>query len=130
MSDLFDKFKQGVEKGISAVNLKSKEVVNSLKIKKDIESLQRQIDTAITEMGETVYTMTTLQNFEPEPIHEKCAEISLLKDQLTEKEKELDQIRIETGEAWGKTYCNQCQTELTETARYCPNCGAKVNQVN
>ena len=93
MSDLFDKFKQGVEKGISAVNLKSKE-------------------------------------FDPEPIHEKCAEISLLKDQLNEKEKELDQIRIETGEAWGKTYCNQCQTELTETARYCPNCGAKVNQVN
>ena len=127
MSDLFDKFKQGVGKGISAVNLKSKEVVSSLKVKKEIEALQRQINTAITELGETVYAMTTLQNFDQEPIYEKCAGISLLKDQLAEKEKELDQIRIETGEAWGKTYCSQCQTELTENAQYCPQCGTKVN---
>lgn len=126
MSDLFDKVKQGVEKGISAVNLKSKEVMSSIKGKMEIETLQKQIAVATTELGETVYAMTTQQNFDQEEIREQCAGISLLKNQLAEKEKELEQIRIETGAAMGKTYCSQCKAEIDENAQFCPHCGTKV----
>lgn len=126
MSDLFEKVKQGVEKGISAVNLKSREVVSSLKINMEIDALQRQIVAAFTSLGETVYAMTTHQNFDEEQVREKCAEISLFKSQLAEKEKELEQVRIETGEALGKNYCSGCHGELADHINYCPHCGKKV----
>jgi hypothetical protein len=127
MPDLFDKVKQGIEKGINTVNLKSKEVVSSLKINMDIEALQRQIIDAYRVLGEAVYSMTTQQNLNEERIREQCAEISLLKEQLSEKERELEQVRFETGTALGKTYCSGCQAELADNTRYCPHCGAKVN---
>lgn len=126
MSDLFDKVRQEVEKGITAVNLKSRETVENVRIRLQIEDLQKQINTATTALGEAVYAMAAQQNFDQEQIRNQCAGITVLKNQLADKEKELEQIRIETGEALGKTYCSQCKTELTGNYRFCPQCGTKV----
>ncbi len=126
MPELFDKVKQSVEKGISAVSLKSREAVDSLKVKMQIETLTGEIQDATTALGEAVYQMSIQQNLDQEIIQQKCAAISLLKQQLQEKEAELEEIRVTTGTALGKLYCSQCKAELPENAQYCAQCGKKV----
>lgn len=126
MAELFDKVKQGVEKGISSVSVKSKEVIESRRINKQIEILREEIKKASGELGESVYSMHAENNFTQEPIREKCAAISGLYGQIAGKEVELKQLRLETGEAFGKTYCRKCKAELAESFKFCSQCGEKT----
>jgi hypothetical protein len=43
MAEFYQKVKQEIEKGISAVSIKSKEVFEDMRIKKQVETLQGQI---------------------------------------------------------------------------------------
>jgi hypothetical protein len=126
MSDLFDKVKQEIEKGISTVNIKSKEVLESLKIKKQVETLQEQAEIATAELGQMVYGMFIQSNLNQEKIEEKCQVILVLNRQLKEKEIELNQLHLETGAALGKIYCINCKAEICEGTQFCGQCGEKV----
>lgn len=126
MAEIFDKVKHGVEKGISSVSVKSKEVIESRKINKQIDSLQEEIKKAIAELGQTMYTMYAKNSFEQETFQQKCAAISGLHHQVKEKEEELRRLRLETGEALGKMYCQRCHVELGEGFKFCSQCGEKV----
>jgi hypothetical protein len=128
MAELFDKVKQGVEKGISSVGIKSKEVIESRKINKQIDTIQEQIKTEITELGHLVYTMSVQNNFEQEPVSQKCAAISGLYDQIKAREEELQQLHLETGEAFGKIYCRKCRAELAESFKFCSQCGESLEE--
>ena len=48
MAEFYQKVKQEIEKGISAVSIKSKEVLENMKINKQVEALQGQIAGAKT----------------------------------------------------------------------------------
>ena len=126
MTELFNKVKQEIGKGISAVGIKSKEVLESLKIKKQIETLQEQVQGAINELGHMVYPMIIQKNLDPVKIEEQCEAITALYKQIEEKEEELNQLYLETGEALGKTYCGNCKSEMFQSSIFCHRCGAKV----
>jgi peptide subunit release factor 1 (eRF1) len=126
MAEFYQKVKQEIEKGISAVSIKSKEVLENMKLNKQVETIQSQIAIAEIELGQLVYFMITRNNFDQVKIAEKCTVITELHKQLTEKESELSQLHMETGAALGKMYCNQCKTELSEGSQYCGQCGGKV----
>ncbi|MCL6590723.1 MAG: zinc ribbon domain-containing protein [Firmicutes bacterium] len=128
MAELFDKVKQGVEKGISSVSVKSKEVIESRRINRQIETFREEIKRATGELGQMVYAMYAENNFAQEPIREKCAAIAGIHGQIAEKEAELERLRLETGEALGKIYCPQCKVELAEGFKFCSQCGAKVTE--
>ncbi len=126
MAELFSKVKQEIEKGFSAVSVRSKEVLESMKIKKQVESLKEQMTNSTAELGRTVYFMYNQNNLDQTQISEKCAAISAIDKQLTEKEAELKQLHLESGEALGKSYCTNCKAEVTEGFRFCSQCGAKI----
>ena len=126
MTELFDKVKQEIGKSFSAVGIKSKEVLESLKLKKQVETLNEQISSATAELGQLIYSMSGAGNLDQVKITEKCEAITALNEQLAEKEAELSQLHLETGEALGKIYCTQCKTELGEDSQFCSHCGEKV----
>lgn len=126
MAELFNKVKQEIEKGISTVSLKSKEVLESMKIKKQMETLQEQIHITTCELGQIVYAGFSQNNPDQVPITEKCTAISALCTELKEKEAKLNLLRLETGEALGKTYCGKCKTEIAEGSQFCGQCGEKI----
>ena len=126
MAEFFDKVKEEIEKGISTVSLKSKEVLESMKIKKEIETLEEKIKTATTELGQIVYSMYTKNKFDQVKIFETCEPIAALSNQLGGKKTELSELHFETGAALGKTYCSKCKTILAEGAQFCGACGEKV----
>ena len=127
MTKLFGKVKQEIGKGFSAVGIKSKEVLESLKLKKQAETLNEQITKATAELGQLTYDMFSEGNFEQAKIAEKSETISALKKQLSEKELEISQLHLEAGEALGKIYCTKCKAEIAGDSQFCRHCGEKVN---
>jgi predicted RNase H-like nuclease (RuvC/YqgF family) len=126
VAEFYHKVKQEIEKGIATVSIKSKEVLEDIKIKKQVDALQDQIKTTKTELGQLVYSMFVDNSLDQSEINEKCKAITILKEKLTEKEFELSQLHVEAGEALGKTYCQKCKTEIENGSRYCGNCGEKA----
>lgn len=126
MAEMFNKVKQGIGKSVSAVSIKSKEVLEGMKIKNQMDSLQKQINIAITELGQMVYSMFTQGNLDQAKIDEKCQSIVAIDQQLSEKNLELTQLHLETGEALGKVYCGNCKAEVSPDSLYCGQCGQKM----
>ncbi len=126
MAEFYQKVKQEIEKGISNVSIRSKEVFENIKIKKQIENLEEQINTSLVELGQSVYTMFGANLFNQEEIGQKCELIAGLEWQLTERKEELSQIHLQAGTAIGKIYCNNCKAEIAEGAQFCGQCGQKA----
>jgi uncharacterized protein with LGFP repeats len=126
MAEFYQKVKQEIEKGISAVSIRSKEVMEDIKIKKQVDTLENQFETAKAGLGQMVYAMFGQNNFSPEQIIESCKLLSELEQQLQEKRQELDQLHLEAGTALGKIYCSRCKTEIPEGHQYCGQCGEKA----
>jgi hypothetical protein len=126
MAEFYKKVKQEIEKGFESVSIRSKEVLENMKIKKQIESLEQQIETAKTAVGQMAYAMFCQNHFNQADIIKSCESIAELEQQLQDKKEELNQLHLETGTALGKIYCSQCKTEIEEGAQYCGKCGEKV----
>ncbi|MGE5583513.1 MAG: zinc ribbon domain-containing protein [Bacillota bacterium] len=125
MAELFSKVKQGIGKGVAAVGIKSKEVLESMKLKKQMDELVAEIDLKLNELGHIVYPMFAHGTVDQARIDKKCAAITELYKQLEEKDTQLNKLYLETGEALGKIYCSNCKTELHEGAKFCHQCGEK-----
>ncbi len=132
MADFFDKVKQGIDKGITTVRVKSKEVIETTKIKGQIRAIQERKNAALEELGNIVYTMFLKGGFDEERAKEKCEGIRGLDSQIKEKEKELNQIHLQTEEALGKpkavAICD-CRAEIYEGAKFCGKCGKRVEDI-
>lgn len=76
MVDFFDKVREGIGKGITTVSVKSKEMVETTKLKGQVGTLQEQKRSALEEMGNIVYTMFLKGAFDEERIRGKCEAIT------------------------------------------------------
>jgi hypothetical protein len=127
MAEFYHKVKQEIEKGFATVSIKSKEVLENMKMKKQVETIQGQIKSAETELGRMVYLMSSQNGLDQMQINEKCRAIGVLEEQLKEKEMELSRLHLEAGEALGKIYCQKCKMEIIEGSQYCGRCGEKAS---
>jgi ribosomal protein L40E len=132
MADFFEKVKQSVGKGLTTVSVKSKEMLETTKIKGKIGTLQEQKKSALEELGNIVYTMFLKGSLDEERIKGKCEAIRGLDNQIEEKEKELKEIYLKAQEALGKpkaiAVCD-CGAEIYEGAKFCGKCGKKVEEI-
>ncbi|HBF37787.1 MAG TPA: hypothetical protein DDW50_10740 [Firmicutes bacterium] len=126
MAEFYQKMRQEIEKGISNVSIRSKEVLENMKIKKQVENLEEQIKNSQVELGQSVYTMFGESSYNQDLIAQKCEIITGLEQQLWEKKEELNQLHLETGTALGKIYCSRCKTEIADGAQYCSQCGEQA----
>ena len=126
MAEFYQKVKQELEKGISNVSIRSKEVLENLKINKQIEALKAQMEASQLELGQSVYDMIKENNLNQEVIVQKCEMITGLQQLLYAKQENLNQLHLEIGTALGKTYCNGCKAEIDDGAKFCGQCGEKI----
>lgn len=130
MADFFDKMKQSVGKGVATASVKSKEMLDSNKVKNQIESLQKQKKESIEELGNIVYTMYLKDAIDEATIRQKSALITGIEEQIKEKEEELRRIHERADKALGKQtaagYCPSCGAEIYENAKFCGKCGSKI----
>ena len=89
----FDKLKEGIEQGVSTVGAKSKEMIDSTKVKMDIDTLKKQKRTAFEEIGSMIYTMLNAGTLDEAQIKAKCDAVTGIDNQINTKEEELKQIQ-------------------------------------
>lgn len=128
MADFFDKVRQGIDKGVTVVSVKSKEMMEVAKIKNQLGALRNQQGTAFCVLGEQVYQMYLQNGFNEEKIRNKCEMIALLGSQIQEKESNLRRLHLQAEIALGKSFCPSCMAELPTGAVFCSQCGEKTEE--
>ena len=129
MADFLDKVKQGINKGVATVSVKSKEMLDTTRLKTQIDSLGKQKLNLLEELGNIVYTLYKKGTPDEERVRMKCEDVAALDRQITEKEVELRQTRLQAEEALGKpkavSVCT-CGNEIFMGAKFCGKCGKKA----
>lgn len=132
MADFFSKVKQGIGRGVATASVKSKEVLETTKIKSQIHGLEDQKKALLEELGNIVYTMSLKGSFDEERLKTKCAAVAALDGQIKQKEEELKEVHLKAQEALGKpkpiAVCT-CGEEIYESTKFCGKCGKKVEPI-
>jgi ribosomal protein L40E len=121
--------KQRLDKGVTVVSVKSKEMMEVAKIKNQLSVLKDQQGSAFFILGEVVYQMYLQNGFNEEKVRTKCEMIALLSSQIHEKEIDLKRLHVKAEEALGKSFCSSCESELPQRAMYCSKCGEKIEEI-
>jgi len=129
MGDFFQKVKQGIGKGVTTASVKSKEVLETTKIKSQINGLAEQKKALLEELGNIMYTMFLKGGFDEERVKTKCSAVAAVDDQIRQKEEELKEVHLKAQEALGRpkpiTVC-ACGEAIYEGTKFCGKCGMKV----
>jgi NADH pyrophosphatase NudC (nudix superfamily) len=129
MPGFLEKIKEGIDKGVTTVTAKSKEVVEATQIRSQIRALRKQKQDALKELGAAIYAMARRNELSEERIRDRCEGVGRLDDRIREKEEELRRLHQRTQEAIGHPRAAGtcvCGAKLYEEMRYCPNCGRKA----
>lgn len=132
MADFFNKVKEGLDKGVSTISVKSQELVETSKIKTEINNLKQKHSQAIGELGNLVYVMMGSTGLDVEKIRNKYEQIILIEEQIKDKEKELQLTYQRSQEILGKSSPStglvcQCGTPYKAGAKFCGKCGNKLD---
>ena len=127
MSDFLDKVKQGIDKGVAVVSVRSKEALEAARIKGRIGALAEEKKNALEEIGSLVYTLHLHGGHDfGGDVSAKCAAVTELDGQIKEKEDEMQRVHREASVELGIPVCISCGDELSEDDMFCRKCGTKV----
>lgn len=98
---------------------KSQEVYEVAKLKIEISSLERKLDTNYVSMGKQCYN--SIKNNEDFPdFKASVEEVDLLKADISEKQDQINRIK-------NTVKCESCGAEVASDNSFCPKCGAKLD---
>jgi hypothetical protein len=131
IAGLLDKMKKGVYKGVALASAKSKEMLETTRIKRHITSLIERKDADLEGLGKTVFRMYRENRFEKETIEEKCRILAGIDKQIEEQEEELRRVQMQAANTPRTIACENsgqcaCGARIAEEAQFCVKCGAKV----
>ena len=127
MDSFIKNLKKEFDKGVAVVGAKSKEIIETTKIKNQIDDLKRVKHQTFQEIGEIVYQMSLDPNYQGEEgVKTKCQSITELDQQIQAKEVELEKVHVDTEESLGKTVCKSCGAIMEDGVKFCSSCGAKI----
>lgn len=126
MADFFDKVREGLDKGVTVVSVRSKEALEAARIKSKIGDLADQKAQSLAELGSMVYAsyQQGLDNLD-EKAKERCVAIAAMDEEIKNKEAELRQVHLEAKKELGIPLC-ACGADLAEDDVFCRKCGQKV----
>ncbi len=133
---LFNKFKDGVGRGLKILNIRSKEAYDTMVVKNRMRNLRKRREETALEMGNTIYrTFKYKGTINEEIIESKCAVIEDIEKEIVKCEQELELIHLNADKALGSvkalakpeavSKC-ECGAEIYEGAQYCAQCSKKV----
>jgi hypothetical protein len=135
-SDLLTKLREGLNKGLRIVNIRSKEAYETLKIKNQIKKLRTKRRRNIEDVGNAVYRMYKHNNkFNEESLRSKCMDISSLEDEIEERQQELRVVHLNAQKELGSLKqlakpmvvgrC-ECGADLYKGIKFCGKCFRKI----
>jgi NADH pyrophosphatase NudC (nudix superfamily) len=132
MADFFEKIKDGIGKGVTTASVKSKELIESNKVKGQIDNLEKQRKESFMELGSIVFTMFRKSGFDEVIVNDKCSMILNIDEQVKKKEQELRDIHLKAEEELGNPRpvdtCS-CGADVFANTKFCGKCGAKCGEL-
>lgn len=129
MAEFFEKLKREVDKGVTNLSVKSREVLETSRLNSQMEVIEARKKEALEELGNIVYTMHQKGSLDAERLQAKCVALAALDEQIRQKQAELLALRAQTQEALGRpkpaAVCG-CGAEIHEGAKFCGKCGSAV----
>ena len=141
--DAFQKFGDSMSRAITKISVKTSSSLEKSKIKMHIESLTKDVQKMLTDIGEEVYSLwlngeTSNQSLAEklEAVKQKKAEIEQLSIELVSIDDRDNEILGTKAEAENKKTevvvipqkpcCPNCGSEHEPTAKFCRKCGHKL----
>ena len=129
MPDFLDTLKEGLGKGMSTLGTKSKELLDSNRVKSQISDLERQKKDSLVELGTAVCLMLDENQLNPDLLRVKRATIADIDKQIKAKQDELELIHAQAQQALGipkqATKCS-CGVDIPAGAKFCISCDRKI----
>lgn len=141
--DAFQKFGDSMSRAITKISVKTSSSLEKSKIKMRIESLTKDVQKMLMDIGEEVYSLW-LQGESSnhslveklDAIKQKKAEIEQLTIQLNsidDRDNEILGTKAEAEQKVGvqppaKPCCPNCGNECDSTAKFCRKCGSQLNK--
>lgn len=119
MADL----KGTISKSLTAINLKTSNFMEQNKIKTYISTLESEINTLKSEIGDKVYQNWEQGLFHLEGIEEKLESAKCKKALIKEQEKALEILDIKEKQILGEMTTKA--KEIKEDVAFCPKCGTE-----
>jgi len=129
MADIFKKVTNGLDKRIKIVSLKGKELIETKKLKKEIENTQELINSKFQALGRKVFEMINRDELNINELKERCKEIILLFRKIVELEEKIKKIEFEAIKInYGEDIiiCSTCGSPNKSDAKFCMNCGSPI----
>jgi ribosomal protein L32 len=127
MPEFFDKMFQGIDKGVTTVSVKSRELIEVTRITAQIAALNEERKNALAELGAVVLDLAHRNEIGPTPaVLERCETIREIDRSIQEKEAEQRRIRQEANQALGIEVCPGCGSKVGEPDRFCRTCGYQL----
>jgi NADH pyrophosphatase NudC (nudix superfamily) len=136
MPDFFETVKRGIERSVSTVSVKSKEMLETTQLRSQVKTLEEEKQRALEELGSVVYTLYGQGKLEAEAerVKTKCASLAALDQKIRKKEDEVRQVQQRAQGALGRSssaavgMCS-CGASILAGAKFCRGCGRKVEEI-
>jgi len=96
MSDFFSKLKKGIDKSTKVISTKSNSVIESNKVKSELNAVRKSKTDTFLVIGKKVYEAVENNAFDLSLLNEEILALRQYDVTIAEKEAELERIRIET----------------------------------
>ena len=129
MADFFEKITSSIDKGIKTVTSKSKELIETTKLKGDIRDLGASIQSRFQGLGKRVFEMLNRDTLNEHELRVDCKEIASLFKRITELENLIKQVELEALKMRYGTdiiVCLNCKGQNKSDAKFCMNCGSPI----
>ncbi len=138
--DFLTKVKDGMNRGIWSINIRSKEAYDTLKVKNRIRVLSKRRSAAALDMGNMIYrTYKYTGKINQDSIEPKCVDIESIEKEIEEWEDKLKLIHLNALKSLGNlkalvkakvvSIC-ECGAEIYEGTEYCRECLKKVEPMD
>jgi hypothetical protein len=129
MADIFDKIAGGIDKGIKTVSSKSRELIETSKLRGEIRDVRDLIQNKFQALGKKVFEMINKGTLNEEDIRTDSSEIAALYKKITDIEEQMKKIELEAIKSRlgaDTVKCLKCNEPNTSGSKFCIACGSPM----
>ena len=129
MTDFFEKVTDGVDKGIRKISSKSREFLETTRLKGEVKDTEAAIQNKFQALGKKVFEMLNRGALNEEELKADCTAVSALFKKITELEEAIKRIELEalkTQYGTDMVVCPKCNSTNKSDAKFCMSCGSAM----
>lgn len=111
---------KSISEGAKTIGKRSSELVGVAKLKLEIGKLEKEMENNITALGNLVFMQFKGEKGLEEEIERLLKSTKTLEVDIAELQEQINKLHPR------QPVCPSCQTELPLNAKFCCNCGAKI----